>query len=1148
MPKRTDIRTILIIGSGPIVIGQGCEFDYSGVQACRALKEEGYRIVLVNSNPATIMTDPEFADATYIEPITPEAVEKILALEKERGTPIDAVLPTLGGQTGLNTAVACYDKGVFEKYGVKMIGANRQAINRGEDRQVFKDLMIQIGLKVPRSGVVHSLDDARKVLASIGLPLIIRPAFTLGGTGGGIAYNIEEFETIVQRGLDASPVTEVLIEQSVIGWKEFEMEVMRDKNDNVVIICSIENVDPMGVHTGDSITVAPIQTLTDKEYQRMRDASIAIIRAVGVETGGSNIQFAINPENGDMIVVEMNPRVSRSSALASKATGYPIAKLAAKLAVGYTLDELPNYITSKKAGDGKWDYYTSACFEPTIDYCVIKIPRWTFEKFPDADETLTTQMKSVGEAMAIGRTFKEALQKGIRSMEVKRFGFGLDQYDKWLNSQGTAPKAESHAANAPGSAIDSSDKTTQGESVDHEWPIPAEKLRRKLAVPSQGRLYYIRYAMKMGWSLDQIYQLTKIDKWFLAEMKQLVDFEEQLRAPTPEILRQAKQWGYSDVQLAKIQASTPATVRNSRQRAGINPVYKLVDTCAAEFEAATPYYYSTYESPFTVNGVSTVEDEIRLTDRPKVIIIGGGPNRIGQGIEFDYCCVHAAFAMKELGLESVMVNSNPETVSTDYDTSDLLFFEPLTHEDILNICQRLNGGDRKLLKGVIVQFGGQTPLNLARGLKEAGVPILGTTVESLDAAGDREQFRTLLKKLNLKQPANGIARSVEEARKIAREIGYPVLVRPSFVLGGRAMEIVSDENQLNYYMANAVEASTIANAPILVDKFLDAATEVDVDCVADFDPLEANTSGKAIIIGVMEHIEEAGIHSGDSACSLPPYSLPPEIVTEMKRQTRELAKALRVRGLMNVQYAIKNGEIYVIEVNPRASRTVPFVSKATGMPWAKIAAKVMAGKSLDEMGIRELPPPKHTSVKEVVFPFSKFPGVDVILGPEMRSTGEVMGIDADFPHAFAKSQIASGTNLPQSGIVFISVRNEDKEAIVPVAKAFFEMGFQIVATGGTHEALTRHDVPAQRISKLAEGRPNIKDFIKNSQVQLIINTPTRKGPSTDEGKIRAMSVVYRVPIVTTVAGASAVARAIKAIKETGWNVKPLQSYYPLSNQ
>jgi carbamoyl-phosphate synthase large subunit len=1137
MPKRTDIHSILIIGSGPIVIGQGCEFDYSGVQACRALKEEGYRIVLVNSNPATIMTDPEFADATYIEPITPEAVEKILALEKSRGTPIDAVLPTLGGQTGLNTAVACYDKGVFEKFGVKMIGANREAIFRGEDRQVFKDLMIKIGLKVPRSGVVHSLDDARKVKAELGLPVIIRPAFTLGGTGGGIAYNVEEFETIVQRGIDASPVNEVLIEQSVIGWKEFEMEVMRDKNDNVVIICSIENVDPMGVHTGDSITVAPIQTLTDKEYQRMRDASIAIIRAVGVETGGSNIQFAINPENGEMIIVEMNPRVSRSSALASKATGYPIAKLAAKLAVGYTLDELPNYITSKKSGDAKWEYYTSACFEPTIDYCVIKIPRWTFEKFPDADETLTTQMKSVGEAMAIGRTFKEAMQKGIRSMEVKRFGFGLDQYDKWLNARKNPGKAQVHG--------DSSDKTTQGESLDHEWPIPAEKLRRKLAVPSQGRLYYIRYAMKMGWSVEQIHELTKIDPWFLAEMKQLVDFESELvRAePSADILRRAKQWGYSDVQLAMAMGTTPKSFREIRKKEGIEPIYKLVDTCAAEFEASTPYYYSSYETSFSINGKAVAEDEIRLTEKPKVIIIGGGPNRIGQGIEFDYCCVHAAFAMKELGLESVMINSNPETVSTDYDTSDLLFFEPLTHEDILNICQRLNGGDRNLVKGVIVQFGGQTPLNLARGLKEAGIPILGTTVESLDAAGDREQFRALLQKLKFKQPENGIARSVDEARSIAKKIGYPVLVRPSFVLGGRAMEIVSDESQLNYYMANAVEASTIANAPILVDKFLDAATEVDVDCLADFDPSGKTDSGTAIVIGVMEHIEEAGIHSGDSACSLPPYSLPKEIVAELKRQTREMAKALRVRGLMNVQYAIKNGEIYVIEVNPRASRTVPFVSKATGHPWAKIAAKVMVGKSLAEMGLTEPPPPKHTSVKEVVFPFSKFPGVDIILGPEMRSTGEVMGIDADFPHAFAKSQIAAGMALPTSGNVFISVRTEDKEAVVPAARALAELGFQILATAGTHEVLSRNDVPAKRISKLSEGRPNINDFIKNAQVALIINTPTKKGPATDEGKIRALAVTHRVPIVTTIAGASAAARAIKAMKESGWSVKPLQDYF-----
>ncbi|MDP9173349.1 MAG: carbamoyl-phosphate synthase large subunit [Planctomycetota bacterium] len=1157
MPKRTDIQCILIIGSGPIVIGQGCEFDYSGVQACRALREEGYRVVLINSNPATIMTDPQFSDATYIEPITPEAVEKILALEKSRGTPVDAVLPTLGGQTGLNTAVACYDKGVFEKYGVKMIGANRQAINRGEDRQVFKDLMIQIGLKVPRSGVVHNMDDARKVKAEIGLPLIIRPAFTLGGTGGGIAYNVEEFETIVQRGLDASPVTEVLIEQSVIGWKEFEMEVMRDKNDNVVIICSIENIDAMGVHTGDSITVAPIQTLTDKEYQRMRDASIAVIRAVGVETGGSNIQFAINPQDGAMIVVEMNPRVSRSSALASKATGYPIAKLAAKLAVGYTLDELPNYITSKKNKDGVgYEFYTSACFEPTIDYCVIKIPRWTFEKFPDADETLTTQMKSVGEAMAIGRTFKEALQKGIRSMEVKRFGFGLDQYDKWLNAQrnpGAAygiPSTDAH---------DTSDKTTQGESTDHEWPIPLEKLRRKLAVPSQGRLYYLRYAMKMGWSTAQIHELTGIDPWFLAQMQQLVDFESELvetnweTLPGParkELLFRAKQWGYSDVQLAMATRTKPANLRSVRKQLGVQPVYKLVDTCAAEFEASTPYYYSTYEAPVSVNGKPVYEDEIRLTDRPKVIIIGGGPNRIGQGIEFDYCCVQAAFAMRELDLESVMINSNPETVSTDYDTSDLLFFEPLTHEDILNICERLNGGpfgdpkSANLVKGLIVQFGGQTPLNLARGLKEAGVPILGTTVESLDAAGDREQFRALVRKLGLKQPENGIARSVADARAVARRIGYPVLVRPSFVLGGRAMEIVSDENQLNYYMANAVDASTIVDAPILVDKFLDAATEVDVDCLADFDPAGQSTSGQTIIIGVMEHIEEAGIHSGDSACALPPYSLSPAIVAKLKEQTRALAKALRVRGLMNVQYAIKNNEIYIIEVNPRASRTVPFVSKATGAPWAKIAAKVMAGKSIAELGVKELPDPKHTSVKEVVFPFSKFPGVDIILGPEMRSTGEVMGIDIDFPHAFAKSQIAAGTVLPTSGNVFISVRSEDKETIVPVAQALVASGFNLLATAGTHKVLAAQNIPSTRVSKLAEGRPNIIDYIKNGQVQLVINTPTKKGPATDEGKIRATCVVNRLPILTTITAASAAARAIKATQEGGWNVKPLQSYFP----
>ena len=1179
MPRRTDIHSILIIGSGPIVIGQGCEFDYSGVQACRALREEGYRIVLINSNPATIMTDPEFADATYVEPITPEAVEKILEREKQAGTPVDAVLPTLGGQTGLNTAMACYDKGIFTRYGVQMIGANREAIFKGEDRQAFKDLMIQIGLRVPASRVVHTIAEAREALDVVGLPAIIRPAFTLGGTGGGIAYNLEEYETIVQRGIDASPVNEVLIEQSVIGWKEYELEVMRDRNDNVVIICSIENMDAMGVHTGDSITVAPVQTLTDKEYQRMRDAAIAVIRAVGVETGGSNIQFGVNPANGDMVVIEMNPRVSRSSALASKATGYPIAKIAAKLAVGYTLDELPNFITSKRDGKGGWSMWTSACFEPTIDYCVIKIPRWTFEKFPDADETLTTQMKSVGEAMAIGRTFKEALQKGIRSMEVKRFGFGLDKYDKWLNAQrsgtGDPPVSSSRQRDhgqvaratekLPPTARaahddDASEKTTQGESLDHEWPIPEQKLRRKLAVPSQGRLYYIRYALKMGWTVDQVHELTKIDPWFLAQMKELVEFEGtpgeaathwSFRNTKPavfaNVVRAAKQFGYSDVQLAHIWGCSPQEARQARKAVGVQPVYKLVDTCAAEFEASTPYYYSTYETPYSADGKQVIEDEIRLTDKPKIIIIGGGPNRIGQGIEFDYCCVHAAFAMKELGYESVMINSNPETVSTDYDTSDLLFFEPLTHEDILNICERLNGGpfsdpkSRKLVKGVIVQFGGQTPLNLAKGLKEAGVPIIGTSVESIDRAGDREQFRELLQSLGLRQPANGIARNPAQARDVARQIGYPVLVRPSFVLGGRAMEIVYDEAQLNYYMTHAVEASTIADAPILVDKFLDAATECDVDCIADYEL--SGERGQAIVIGVMEHIEEAGIHSGDSACALPPYSLSKEIVRQLKDQTRALANALRVRGLMNVQYAIKDNEIYVIEVNPRASRTVPFVGKSTGVPWAKIAAKVMAGKTLAELGAKELPDPPHTAVKESVFPFSKFPGVDVILGPEMRSTGEVMGIDRTFPLAFAKSQIAAGTVLPRKGTVFISVRDADKEAVVPVARSLTDHGFELLATAGTHEVLARHDVPATRVSKLAEGRPNIQDYIKNGKVQLIINTPTRKGPKTDEGKIRSMAVLNKVPIVTTITGATAAARAIAAIQEEEWGVKPLQEYF-----
>jgi len=1203
MPRRTDIHCILIIGSGPIVIGQACEFDYSGVQACRALKEEGYRVVLINSNPATIMTDPEFADATYIEPITPEAVEKILRRESAGPQPVDAVLPTLGGQTALNVAVACHDAGIFARYGVRMIGADRQAIFRGEDRQAFKDLMLSIGLKVPRSGVAHNMDEARRLAGEIGLPVIIRPAFTLGGTGGGIAYNIEEFQTIAARGLDASPVSEILIEQSVIGWKEYELEVMRDRNDNVVIICSIENLDPMGVHTGDSITVAPVQTLTDKEYQRMRDAAIAIIRAVGVETGGSNIQFAVNPDSGEMVVVEMNPRVSRSSALASKATGYPIARIAAKLAVGYTLDELPNFITSRPDRS----LWTSACFEPSIDYCVVKIPRWTFEKFPDADETLTTQMKSVGEVMAIGRTFKEALQKAIRSTEVKRFGLGLDRYDKWLNAlRNPAPRrdagtaqpapAESAVRTPGGEGDDPADRTLQGESPDAEWPISQPKLRRKLAVPCQGRLYYIRYAMKMGWSIDAIYELTKIDRWFLAQLRQLVDFEDEIlsvadaargavgNAPPPaadmerleRVLRQAKQWGYSDVQLATAWEISWQQVRHLRTLMGITPVYKLVDTCAAEFEAATPYYYSTYETPYLTahcagdeatgaacaadSAAWRCEDEIRVTDRPKVVIIGGGPNRIGQGIEFDYCCVQAAFAMRDMGIESVMINSNPETVSTDYDTSDLLFFEPLTLEDILNICEKLNGRPFAegggLLRGVIVQFGGQTPLNLARGLQQAGVPIIGTSVESIDAAGDREQFRQLLERLGLRQPANGIARNAAEARRVAARIGYPVLVRPSFVLGGRAMEIVSDEDQLQHYMRYALEAAytgaeTAADSPILIDKFLDHATEVDVDCVADFAPVArpdrqehtGDDGGRAVICGVMEHIEEAGIHSGDSACALPPYSLPAHIVAELKRQTRMLARALRVRGLMNVQYAIKDGEIYVLEVNPRASRTVPFVSKATGAPWARIAAKVMAGMSLDALGVAELPDPRHTAVKEVVFPFNRFPGVDVVLGPEMRSTGEVMGIDASFPVAYAKAQIAAGMALPVEGTVFISVRRADKQAVIPAARALADMGFTILATEGTWNALRDNGIAAACLPKISEGRPNIQDYIKNRQVHLIINTPTRKGPRTDEGRIRAMAVMYRVPMITTITGALAAAQAIAALRAGPWDVRPLQDYF-----
>ena len=1159
MPRREDIETIMLIGSGPIIIGQGCEFDYSGTQACKALREEGYRIVLVNSNPATIMTDPQFADRTYIEPITVEAVTKII--EKERP---DALLPTLGGQTGLNTAVALADKGVLEKFGVEMIGATREVINRAEDRTEFKKICIECGLDVPKSGIAHTMVQARQIVGEIGLPCAIRPAYTLGGTGGGFAFNSEEFETIAKRGLDYSPVSEVLIEESVLGWKEYELEVMRDKADNVVIVCAIENFDAMGVHTGDSITVAPAQTLSDKEYQLMRDASLAIIRAVGVETGGSNIQFGTCPKTGRMIVIEMNPRVSRSSALASKATGFPIAKIAAKLACGYTLDELPNDITRE----------TPACFEPTIDYCVTKIPRWTFEKFPDADETLTTQMKSVGEAMSIGRTFKESLQKGIRSMEVKRFGLGLDGQDNWLDARN--PKSQIEA-----------------------WPIETSKLRRKLSIPSQGRIYYVRYAFKMGWSVEQVYELTSIDPWFLTNIKELVDFENDLEkigsleACDAQQLRQAKKWGYSDIQLASIWNTSDEAVRAYRQKLGIEPVYKLVDTCAAEFEAATPYYYSTYETPIKQvdvealdnpkseipNPKSYVDDEIRISDRKKIVILGGGPNRIGQGIEFDYCCVHAAFAAQELGYEAVMVNSNPETVSTDYDTSDLLFFEPLTLEDVLNICEKLNGqplcstaapgceeissrsaaeGDcatqSGLLHGVIVQFGGQTPLNLARGLEAAGVPIIGTSPESIDLAEDRKRFGEMLDELKLQCPPGSTAFSIDQAREVAKGIGYPVLVRPSYVLGGRAMEIVSDEAQLDMYMAKAVDASMVGrDCPILVDKFLDNATEVDVDVIADFGPAPAGTCEKnenprAVVCGVMEHIEQAGIHSGDSACALPPYSLSDKVVAEIKRQAIVLARRLAVRGLMNIQFAVKDEQVYIIEVNPRASRTVPFVAKATGQPWAKLAAKVMAGRSLDDLNVVEPARPAHTAVKESVFPFTKFPGVDVILGPEMRSTGEVMGLDMTFPLAFGKSQMAASSSLPTEGTIFLSVCDADKPHVAALGKALVEMGFDIVATGGTSELLAEAGVAVRRIPKLSEGRPNIADMITNNQVAMLINTPTRRGPATDEGKIRAMATLHQLPLITTITAAKAAVRAIGELRSptsdaSDWTVRPLQEYF-----
>ena len=1066
MPKRTDIHKILIIGSGPIIISQGCEFDYSGTQACKALKEEGYEVILVNSNPATIMTDPETADRTYVEPITPEVVEKIIAKERP-----DALLPTLGGQTGLNTAVAVAESGVLAKYGVEMIGASLPAIHKAEDRKLFRAAMEKIGLKVPKSGFARSMEEVFAVASGIGFPIIIRPSFTLGGTGSGVAYNREELAEIAKGGIDASLIHEVMLEQSALGWKEYELEVMRDKADNVVIICSIENMDAMGVHTGESITVAPAQTLTDVEYQRMRDAAIAIMREIGVETGGSNVQFAIHPDTGEMIVIEMNPRVSRSSALASKATGFPIAKIAAKLAVGYTLDEIPNDITRE----------TMASFEPTIDYCVVKIPRWTFEKFPETEDFLTTSMKSVGETMAIGRTFREALQKAIRSLEIKRFGLMID-----------LPEGVSR---------------------------PAEFLAQKLTKPNSLRLFYIAAAFRNGLSLEEIRRLTSIDPWFLNQIRSLVEAEEEIRK-TPcstELLYEAKRLGFSDRYLGGLWNLPEEEIRDRRYAAGIVPVYKLVDTCAAEFEAHTPYYYSTYET----------ENETRPSTKPKVVIIGGGPNRIGQGIEFDYCCVHASFALREEGYESIMVNSNPETVSTDYDTSDKLFFEPVTLEDVLHILKA------EKPDGVIVQFGGQTPLNLARGLEAAGAPILGTSPDAIDRAEDRKRFQEIVHRLKLRQPDNDTAMDTEEAIRVAERIGYPVLVRPSYVLGGRSMEIIYDTESLRQFMVRALLVSP--GHPILIDKFLEDAIEVDVDAISD---------GKTTVVaGIMEHIEEAGIHSGDSACVLPTITFSPELLLTIEQQTKLIAEELHVVGLMNIQYAIKDGELYVLEVNPRASRTIPFVSKAIGVPLAKLATKVMLGKTLQELGFTKPIRPKHISVKEAVFPFNRFPNADILLGPEMKSTGEVMGIDHSFGIAFAKSQMAAGFKMPLSGRVFLSVHDHYKERIVPVAELFAEMGFQIAATGGTAARLREHGISVEMILKVSEGRPNVVDHIKNGDIQLVINVSLGRRSSEDAYHIRRGALLYNILYTTTISGARATAMAIQALKKETWGVTPLQAYH-----